>query len=656
MREAMGKYLKSALAKIETASQRLFHSSIFKGQKYFVLLGISVGLWLIPGQLEVPLKWTFSKTELVSQLAGGSSTSLNSREVPKDFEMTFSFTSPALTPESLLTLTGIPGNFSVVINQEKELRAISSASPPFQVSVLLLKQIEPQKEYKISISLKEHRHLEAHKILPDGSREPLAKYSDHSFNFGSERVLVGQEVPKPEFSNINLEKLEVQFYKYNKHVWRGTQILRYLNFLFLVILIFGKICKVRINASFQIPAKKISFVTAFIVIGFSAAVFYHFIRGYLFSEPYPHDSYFFFKGAHFSDYFGVRFLHKNLNPYGTVASYPPLMYILSWPATLIDNGVLEILVFSTFFYLSVFLLAYKMLKNHTDPLIAGLASFSITFLAYPSQFLVMRGNLDLLVFPFVFWGLYYFKKERTNLAAFNLGMATALKVTPAAFFLLFFRDKKYRLMFKTALFFITLNLICAMFFVDGLGSLKKMYYNMTTAYVPWTLTDFSIYFGHSLRGLLRILHYNFIDRNYQEGPQSWHLLYKAMAVLAVFATLATVYFQRQMAFWKQITLLSLLSLLFPFFSPDYKLVLLLICMVFFLISTEEEPFAFAYTVFFSFLLVPKDFYRFDFVSWQPVLINVSASAAISPIFLLAIWCLIMLSENHNYFKGLANKK
>ena len=62
-------------------------------------------------------------------------------------------------------------------------------------------------------------------------------------------------------------------------------------------------------------------------------------------------------------------------------------------------------------------------------------------------------------------------------------------------------------------------------------------------------------------------------------------------------------------FWKKVSLLVFIMLLFPYTSADYKLLHLFIPIVLFINNKKEEKNDLIYTILFALLLIPKN-YRF----------------------------------------------
>lgn len=565
-----------------------------------------------------------------------------------DFRTVFSFEAEKVEESVLLTSTELYNPLKILINKDHDLVLSSASRLPHESGVTIIKKVQPNTQYEISLSFSDGKVLEVfQKPVPSNVRENPLVYRDGNFDFNFHNPVLGAsgDGSKKFQGKIFLSHLNGQFYSQTR-IWKALQILRLLGFLLTCYLIVWFLCHCHLNSGYQNARERIHFLTGTISIGFMISAVYHFVQGYYFGVPYPGNSFLFLPGIQFTDFIGVEGGIAKLHPYEGVGSYPPLAFLAAYPFTLIKSIYWEVFFISFVFILSMVIIGYHILKQHLSRVEAFQSSAVIFGMSYPILFCMDRGNLDQLVFPFLFWGLYIFQKTDMQRGFAFVSIAAAQKISPAIFFFLPFVKRKYVGIFKSLFLIFSLNFLSAMLFETGvLGSFQKMFQNISTLYSSWSLTDFSIYSTHSLRGMMRVIQYNFFGDWYQEGVKGWHFYYKAFSVLIFLVTLLVIYIRPQMEVWKQITLLAITTLVLPMFSPDYKLVVLMIPMIFFLASGKKEPKAFALLVLFAILCIPFEYFRVDFVSWPHFnLYQIGVGTVVRPIALSSLWGLIAFSE------------
>jgi len=616
------------------------------------LFGWTSPLWLNPAYL-----WESLGTRTLSGLSVGNSNpaqhSLGLDGIIRDLEVEFSFQSSSNKKSILLQIGDNLESLLVVLTEDHRLLVTSFDTNAVLGLGTIRKFVAPNETYRVRLKMKSQRltasaisraELEmgqTPQVVDAGwcelkaSKITLGALADGSLKFAGAMLL---------------DRITADYFRSNEGFSSLVRMISFAGLLAFVLSLIYLLASARLPPQIVTTEAKVQLLGFIVLIGFSFAVFYHFFRGYYLGHPYPFNSFLFFNNLQFTDYLSVRAEQSQREPYLRVGSYPPLAYFISYPLTHLGDTTLEALLLASFFLASVFWILFSIFRSKLNFLTSATPAFILTFLSYPCLFLIDRGNLDLLVYPASFFGLYHLKKSNSTRSLIGLGLAAAMKITPATYFLIFLRDKKFKLLIGTGLGILIVTFLSASFFKGGaLFTLEAMRKNIVEQYAPVPLTDSSAYGSHSPKGLIRVLWYNFFEPVAQDGPQPWHFWFRIFSAIIFLTTVLLVYLRPQMEFWKQILLLTLLPLIAPLFSPDYKLVALLIPIAFFLVADAHEKQSLFYLVAFGLLLIPKNYYRVDFVPVRPFANGVSLDVIVTPIVLIALWMNVVISETRQVF-------
>lgn len=523
---------------------------------------------------------------------------------------------------------------------------IPSRSPWNGLTLPVTKNFDPSVPSKFFFKIEDYQKFSTK--LNDGEWKTV---EDHTAFYNFKNWIIGSGAPDQALPAINLNLMgEVARDKRSYH-----KVIKPLRVLLIIIVIYclWSIYTTRQHASFFSNSKnKIALFCVIVTVGFALSFIVSYVRGNYYQEKYPANSFLFMPHFHMSDFIGVRDVHRQLDPYSTnQAVYPPLMFLVTYPVTLIgpdhvsldDHYLTEGIVLCLLFYLSIFLICWNLL-SHLQRIDRFQYTFVISTLSYPILFLFDRGNLDLVVYPFSTLGLIYLSQKKFSKATFCLTIATALKLLPGVFLILLFKEKKYRHIAASLAGVVLLNLAAALFlkptFFEVFAQIKA---NMSGAYGGWTLTDFSAYFNHSLKSFIRVLDFHLANGQYQEGPKPWHRTYSLFSG-ATFLVIVFSILRLNLDFWKNVTLLAIAGLLLPLFSPDYKLVALLAPLLIFLKEDRYDRHNLVYVILFALLFTPKDFLKIDFIPWKPYTSEIGVSVLVGPIAMILMLIAIFRGE------------
>jgi len=577
---------------------------------------------------------------------------------PKELLFELKFSLSEVTEGILLKSSQSEAGFSIEIAADHSLLFLSKVPRPFGAKRTLIRKLEPGVIYSTKFEIYDFYKMKVATFKVGAKDNPrpdfapiqvdIFEFEETDASFGIDAVSIGALADQTKMLSGSIESYVFEAKLFQKQA-PVAQALAYLRLLALFLLVIASVLLVQsLSGRFPLATadEKTRALAAVILLFFAVSSVLHFYRDYFLNANHSVNSFLFINTISFTDFWGIRPFHLALDPYSSVGSYPPFMYVISYPIlALFNEKRLEVLAFILFFLISFASASRKMFSKSSisEP---SVKAFVICCLSYPALFLIDRGNLDLIVMPIIFWGLIAFHEKQYTRSSVLLSIATAMKLSPALFLIFFFKEKKYRQCLLFVFLTLALNILSATLLKDGVVvSFQKMYHNISVGYVPWTLTDFSIYSNHSLKGLIRILSYNFFGPNYEEGPQAWHRYYQGLSLLATLSIFAFVFVRFQkMDFWKSITLITLTSTLFPMFSPDYKLMPFSIGVAFFLVGKSKEKNNLLYLVLFSIILIPKEIIRIPFVKWMPYYQDIGLGAVVTPIALLLLLLAIIGSE------------
>lgn len=350
---------------------------------------------------------------------------------------------------------------------------------------------------------------------------------------------------------------------------------------------------------------KISTLSSIILVGFTTAVMLHYIMGSYLNLPFPFNTFLFSPNMHFSD-FWVMVPREKLAPF--FGNYFPLASILLTPFLVIKNKLIAYLIFAAGFVAFLLWMNIKTFKCENLTKAENFRNiFIISVLSYPILYILDRGNVDMYLLMLFAGFVYCFKREKYLLSAVLIAVQNAIKPFPILFLLLFLFKKKYKE------FFLSL-ILTGILVIGGFMVLKGGFYENLNAFIKNLATFKSLYVydlnnanamtnSSSLFMALKFMlcKYNSVISTIQLG-KIYQFLSLGIGGIVLFFT------WREKKFWKQITFLTLLMLLLPYFIADYKLIFLFLPLWLFVEEGEKTKFDLAYCILFGLLMVPKQFF------------------------------------------------
>jgi hypothetical protein len=283
------------------------------------------------------------------------------------------------------------------------------------------------------------------------------------------------------------------------------------------------------------------------------------------------------------------------------------------------------------FFGSFFAVFFLMVKHYLYGLKSRFTSYQllavivIVFLTYPVLFGVDRANFDLLVVPCLFlFGLTY-ERRRYAASTVFLALAIALKPYTAIFAIVYFLDKRFRdglLVVFNAVFLTVLSLSL---FKGGLFAETKNYFSALSDASDLLSGGGQQVFTSDLYSLLTIV-IKFVGDtlNIDSSGTTMYLPAHpgARTAYVIIAVIASIYFvihlwKEPRPLWKPLAVLTILILLLPINSHDYRLIYLFVPMLMYMAASERPRHDLLIVVLWGLLLIPKNYWSLSALPHYP---------------------------------------
>ena len=370
--------------------------------------------------------------------------------------------------------------------------------------------------------------------------------------------------------------------------------------------------------------RRLVLLASIVLIGTSAAVVFHYVMAYYLGRGYPYNTFLFLPSDHFNDWnntyrYVLHFLEGRPAPF----VYFPLAFLFVAGATLLPMSVgLALLSLGYVSGLTTLLWRHALDALPSRQLKLQYAVILVV-LSYPVLFTLDRGNLEMLVFLLV-GGVFYFVYRRESAwgAGLCLAAAIAMKLYPATLIVLLLAERRLKAAAVAAFGAVALTAgatgALALLTGQTMQSVWHQAYAEKGTYQGIQVdAGAGMQHSHTLWGLLRapslLLH---------GAEQPWQHTAYVLAVVAIFALLATHAVFREGESWRKATLMVIAAITLPFVSADYTTPLIYFPLVMFLNSRRVSRYDLVYVALFGVLLIPVD-YRY-----LPALGTIDASVSV----------------------------
>lgn len=324
---------------------------------------------------------------------------------------------------------------------------------------------------------------------------------------------------------------------------------------------------------------------------------------------YPYGSFLFVAADRFNDLFNtfdvMRFVSDPYSAPRPGSEYFPFTYLV---LKLVPSfNCRYVIYFSYTLFLGFYLVsAFAVCCRRGYLAIAGL--LAILLLNYPLWYLLDRGNIDFLVYIFIFLFVWCYRQKYDWPAVLFLIGAVNLKLYPAILAVLYLKDRQYRKFFAAA--FGSLALFGLSLWSLG-GNWRGFFANLQRFQERYVFSLDGINCSHSLFGWFKLWAHELGNVDQFAG---YTFGYTVLAlILAALVSIYVIWVEK--VFWKNLYLLLAMMLLLPHTSFDYRMIVLVIPMLYFLADDQAERHWLWYALTWGVLLMPIH-WIFDFGSDQ----------------------------------------
>lgn len=399
-------------------------------------------------------------------------------------------------------------------------------------------------------------------------------------------------------------------------------------------------------------SEKIRLIANILLIGFFISVVFYYILGTYLHIPFPYNTFLFDPNFAFQDLYTPILFSENLAPFSQpspMINYFPLAYILLFPIAALKNNALEIIIFISTFLILFLSLNIKALKCKNITFSENFSNiFIISFMSFPLLNLIDRGNLDMLLVLFFALFVYLFKKEKYILSAFILAVINAIKPFMILFLFLFLFKRKFKEFFF-CIFIMTFFIIGGFLVLKGdfFSNISVFIQNVNSVkeFIFHDNINHAVFLGSTnlfLAIIFILLSFGASSIVFSRGLI---ISYNIISLIITGIVLFFVYKEKE--FWKKINLLTLLMLLLPYISNDYKLIFLFVPLWLFVNSKQHSSFDKIYCWLFGLLLISKKFIILPFLGMHHLAVIANPLLIILFIVLLIFEQTKTIQENKN---------
>jgi hypothetical protein len=394
--------------------------------------------------------------------------------------------------------------------------------------------------------------------------------------------------------------------------------------------------------------ERISLLVLIIVVGFSIAVVYHYVMGYYLGKPWPVNTFLHNPGGRFFDFYLLVRQSAALDPFGQDIggfSGSPFGQSVGYLFSLIQPALLRLPIF----FGSFFAVFVPMVKHHLYGLKSRLTSyqllaiFVIVFLTYPVLFGLDRANLDLLVLPCFFLFAFTYERQKYRASTVFLALAIALKPYTAILTMVYIFDRRFKdglLVIFNAAFLTVLSLSL---FKGGLFAETRNYFSALSGAANLLSGGSQQYFTSDLYSLLTVV-IKFVGDTLNIGSAETTMYLpahpEARTIYTIIAVIVSIYFvihlwKEPKPLWKAMAVLTILIILLPINSHDYRLIYLFVPMLMYLAANERRRNDLLIVILWGLLLVPKNYYSLQ-LQLPLQIIGQNIGMVINPLLLIGL--------------------
>lgn len=362
--------------------------------------------------------------------------------------------------------------------------------------------------------------------------------------------------------------------------------------------------------------KKLSLLILIIVVGFSISVLYHYAQGVYLGKPYPENTFLFAPGDRFNDFYNPVRNSADLDPYrpDKVPLGPgnPFIHLVAYLFSLIRPRGLSWFVFLCSFFIPFMLIVKHYLFGLKSKIsyYQLLAILVLVFLTYPVIFAVDRSNFDLIICISIFLFALAYERQRLKASTVFLAVAIAMKPVACVLAVIYIINRKFKEALLLAFNVILMSVVSLSLFKDGLFVETHKFIESQTS-TKEAITHGAISRFSSDLYNFSVIAVRYISKLFGSGTDLMgnprFVLWYGLAAVIVVLCFAAYLWRKPQPLWKVMAILTILLILLPYSTNDYRLTYLLVPLLMYLAISEETRNDLLIVILWGLLLVPKNY-------------------------------------------------
>ena len=383
------------------------------------------------------------------------------------------------------------------------------------------------------------------------------------------------------------------------------------------------------------PAPPVALVVLIVLVGTTVSIAYHYVLAAYAGLKYPWNTFLFAPKDHFKDYFNVYRHAQEFRP-GVSGNmvYSPLLHLVMTVLNVVPAWVGFALMIAAFVATLAALLWMWTMCLIGNRVVRAVFVAVLGLLAYPVLYVLDRGNLEMLVFVTLaaFFYLYYWRRSPYAWVALSLAIAAKYYWGSLVVLLLLDRRGRQAVACVIGAAAVTVSSAVAIALLSGY-SLADVFAKLSSTLAGHangtTGSEDVVAYSHNLWAWVISI----------DGWTDWVLYWgPVQRIYLVAAGVIFVLVVRRLmvgdfADWQKATALVACTLVLPLESKDYTLVHLLLPLTLFAATWRSGRRAWASAALFGLLLIPLDYYYFNFLYWRSL---VSTAVLVYPLLLVGL--------------------
>lgn len=385
--------------------------------------------------------------------------------------------------------------------------------------------------------------------------------------------------------------------------------------------------------------QKIATLVSIVAIGFVTAVIFHYCHGAIGRLGYPYNTFLCRPEIQFSDFYYPLYGSIDRDPYNPtrihlIGGYLPFGYFVAFLFSLIQPWQMS------FFFFLVGLVSFlvwyigQSLHGGKELLVSEkLNVYVLALMSYPVLFVLDRGNFDGLIFIFLALFAYFYQRGRHTLATLLLAWPIAMKGYPLVLLAIPIMDKRFLDSCLALMLTAMLEITSLALFKEGLFTeFGKLITSLVSACSIAFESGDLVRFNSSLYTLIIFLKPALV-------ASKWFNYGYTLTMVTIFLVIMTVMYVNNYPFWKKLLLVTLMMILFPLSSIDYRLLMLYPALMAFIAVGEPSKFDHIMIYLFGALLIPK--------AYLILQADVNIGIIINPILLMLMMIVTLISPQRD---------